>query len=67
MPPADLNDAPGATPTLCEIRVRGVVRETRSDPLENMTLPDVYEGPQPVTVVRAVGQDQAALGSGGPC
>ena len=64
MPSADLNDVPGGTPALYEIRVCGVVGETWSDLLENMTLPVVYEGAQPVAAVPAAVQGQAAPGSG---
>jgi len=61
MTSADRPDAPGDTPTLYEIRVRGAFDQKWRGLLEGMTLEVVHEGDQPVTVIRVVVQDQAAL------
>jgi hypothetical protein len=61
MTSADRPDAPGDTPTLYEIRVRGAFDQKWRGLLEGMTLEVVYEEDQPVTVIRVVVQDQAAL------
>jgi hypothetical protein len=57
----DRPKAPGDMPTLYEIRVRGAFDQKWSDLAEGMTLEVVYEEAQPVTVIRVVVQDQAAL------
>jgi hypothetical protein len=58
---ADRPNAPGDMPALYEIRVRGVFEQKWCDLAEGMTLKVVHEKAQPVTVIRVVVQDQAAL------
>jgi hypothetical protein len=58
---ADRPEAPGDMPALYEIRVRGAFDQKWSDLAEGMTLEVVHEGTEPVTVIRVVVQDQAAL------
>jgi hypothetical protein len=58
---ADRPEAPGDMPALYEIRVRGAFDEKWSELAEGMTLEVVREKAQPVTVIRVVVQDQAAL------
>ena len=48
-------------PALYEIRVRGVFDQKWRGLMEGMTLEVVHEEDQPVTVIRVVVQDQAAL------
>jgi hypothetical protein len=52
---------PKPSPGLYEIRVAGALDHSWCDLLEDMELSIVYEGPQPVTVIRVVVPDQAAL------
>jgi hypothetical protein len=54
MTSADLPNTSTDPPALYDIRVRGCVSDTWSDLAEDMTLQVVYDGPQPVTVLRAV-------------
>jgi hypothetical protein len=61
MTSADRPDAPGDTPTFYEIRIRGAFDQKWRGLLEGMTLEVVHEEDQPVTVIRVVVQDQAAL------
>jgi hypothetical protein len=61
MTSADRPDAPGDTPTLYEIRVRGAFDQKWRGLLEGMTLEVVHEESQSVTVIRVVVRDQAAL------
>jgi hypothetical protein len=61
MTSADRPDASGDAPTLYEIRVRGAFDGTWCDLVEGMTLEVVQEESQPVTVIRVIVQDQAAL------
>jgi hypothetical protein len=61
MTSADRPDAPDDMPALYEIRVRGAFDQKWSDLAEGMTLEVVQEDAQPVTVIRLVVQDQAAL------
>jgi len=49
------------TPILYEIRIRGAFDKTSCDLIEGMTLEVVHDERQPMTVLRAVAQDQAAL------
>jgi hypothetical protein len=56
-------EAPGDRPALYEIRVRGAFDESWCHLTEGMTLEVVREEAQPVTVIRVVVQDQAALAS----
>ena len=61
MTSADRPEAHGDTPALYEIRVRGAFDQKWSDLAEGMTLEVVHEGAEPMTVIRVVVQDQAAL------
>lgn len=61
MTSADRAEAPDDMPALYEIRVRGAFDEKWNDLAEGMTLEVVREKAQPVTVIRLVMQDQAAL------
>jgi hypothetical protein len=58
---SDRSDTLGDMPALYEIRLRGAFDQKWSDLAEGMTLEVVYEEAQPVTVIRLVVQDQAAL------
>jgi hypothetical protein len=58
---ADRPKPSGDMPALYEIRVRGAFDQKWSDLAEGTTLEVVYEEAQPVTVIRLVVQDQAAL------
>jgi hypothetical protein len=49
------------TPILYEIRIRGTFDETWRDLIEGMASEVVRDEGQPVTVIRVVVQDQAAL------
>jgi hypothetical protein len=57
----DRPEAPGDTPALYEIRVRGALDQKWRELAEGMTLEVVHEEAQPVTVIRVVVRDQAAL------
>jgi hypothetical protein len=58
---ADRPNAPGDMPALYEIRVRGVFDQKWRGLAEGMTLEVVRNEAEPVTVIRVVVQDQAAL------
>jgi hypothetical protein len=61
MTSADRPRGPGDMPALYEIRVRGAFDQTWRGLMEGMTLEVVHQESQPVTVIRVVVQDQAAL------
>ena len=58
---ANRSDTRADMPALYEIRVRGAFDQKWSELAEGMTLEVVREDAQPVTVIRLVVQDQAAL------
>jgi hypothetical protein len=61
MTSADRPDAPDDMPALYEIRIRGAFDQKWRGLMEGMTLKVVHEEAQPVTVIRVVVRDQAAL------
>ncbi len=61
MRPGGDRDTAADVPALYEIRVRGALDETWCALMCDMTLAVVHEGPQAVTVIRTLVQDQAAL------
>jgi hypothetical protein len=61
MKSSGLPDLSSDTPILYEIRIRGTFDETWRDLIEGMASEVVRDEGQPVTVIRVVVQDQAAL------
>jgi hypothetical protein len=58
---ADRPNAHDDMPVLYEIRVRGAFDQKWRGLMEGMTLEVVHEESQPITVIRVVVRDQAAL------
>lgn len=61
MTPTEVPGIPAHSPALYEIRVGGALGETWCELMENMSLTVISGDSQPVTVIRVVVSDQAAL------
>lgn len=61
MPPVDRPDTSTDAPAPYEIRIRGALDESWCELMDGMTVTPIEVNGQPVTVLRVVVQDQAAL------